>query len=41
MELLFLSREHQSPIAVFTFVGLKEMFPLITDKDIPEKLEFL
>jgi 1-acyl-sn-glycerol-3-phosphate acyltransferase len=31
-----LATKHQFPIAVFSFKGLKEMFPLIIKKDIPE-----
>ena len=33
-----LSREHQSPIAVFTFVGLKEMFPFNNGQGHPGKV---
>lgn len=34
-----LSQQHQSPIAVFTFVGLKEMFPFRYDKGYPGKVK--
>ena len=34
-----LSREHQSPIAVFTFVGLKEMFPFNNGQGYPGKIK--
>ena len=33
-----LSREHQSPIAVFTFIGLKEMFPFNNGQGHPGKV---
>lgn len=33
-----LSSKHQSPIAVFTFVGLKEMFPFDSSKGYPGKV---
>lgn len=33
-----LSSKHQSPIAVFTFVGLKEMFPFNYSKGFPGKV---
>ena len=36
-----LSNKHQSPLAVFTIVGLKEMFPLTMEKAIQEKLKFI
>lgn len=34
-----LSSKHQSPIAVFTFVGLKEMFPFDNSKGYPGKVK--
>ncbi|GAB0156431.1 lysophospholipid acyltransferase family protein [Chryseobacterium sp. Alg-005] len=34
-----LSSKHQSPIAVFTFVGLKEMFPFDNSKGHPGKVK--
>lgn len=34
-----LSWKHQSPIAVFTFVGLKEMFPFDYEKGYPGKVK--
>lgn len=34
-----LSYKHQSPIAVFTFVGLKEMFPFDYSKGYPGKVK--
>lgn len=34
-----LSSKHQSPIAVFTFVGLKEMFPFDYSKGRPGKVK--
>ena len=36
-----LSNEHQSPIAVFTFVGLKEMFPFDNGKGHPGKIKII
>lgn len=34
-----LSTKHHSPIAVFTFVGLKEMFPFDNSKGFPGKVK--
>lgn len=34
-----LSSKHKSPIAVFTFVGLKEMFPFDNSKGFPGKVK--
>jgi 1-acyl-sn-glycerol-3-phosphate acyltransferase len=34
-----LSSKHQSPIAVFTFIGLKEMFPFDNAKGYPGKVK--
>ncbi|MDC8106613.1 lysophospholipid acyltransferase family protein [Chryseobacterium sp. PTM-20240506] len=34
-----LSTKHQSPIAVFTFIGLKEMFPFDNSKGHPGKVK--
>lgn len=34
-----LSSKHQSPLAVFTFVGLKEMFPFDYSKGFPGKVK--
>ena len=34
-----LSSKHQSPIAVFTFIGLKEMFPFDHSKGYPGKVK--
>ncbi|GGP02688.1 hypothetical protein GCM10010992_08090 [Cloacibacterium rupense] len=34
-----LSRDHQSPIVVFTFMGLKEMFPFDNSKGHPGKVK--
>ena len=34
-----LSSKHQSPIAVYTFVGLKEMFPFENGKGFPGKVK--
>lgn len=34
-----LSSKHQSPIAVFTFIGLKEMFPFDNSKGYPGKVK--
>lgn len=34
-----LSSKHQSPIAVFTFIGLKEMFPFDNSKGFPGKVK--
>jgi len=34
-----LSSKHQSPIAVFTFIGLKEMFPFDHSKGFPGKVK--
>ena len=36
-----LSHEHQSPIAVFTIVGLKEMFPFDNGKGHPGKVKII
>lgn len=34
-----LASKHQSPLAVFTFVGLKEMFPFDYSKGFPGKVK--
>ena len=34
-----LSSKHHSPIAVFTFIGLKEMFPFDNSKGFPGKVK--
>ncbi len=34
-----LSRDHQSPVVVFTFIGLKEMFPFDNGKGHPGKVK--
>jgi 1-acyl-sn-glycerol-3-phosphate acyltransferase len=36
-----LSKEHQSPLAVFTFIGLKEMFPFDNGKGYPGKVKII
>ena len=36
-----LSNEHQSPIAVFTIIGLKEMFPFDNGKGHPGKVKII
>src|SRR5690606_39621075 len=34
-----LSSKHESPIAVYTFIGLKEMFPFDNSKGYPGKVK--
>ena len=36
-----LSNDHQSPIAIFTFIGLKEMFPFDNGKGHPGKVKII